>query len=181
MSELKRRKCRECRELFCPEPRSRKSQQYCSKAPCRSSSKAASQKRWLSKPENRNYFCGPEHVERVRLWRAKHPGYWRRCGQSTLQDVCTSQGTETTNESVDFPVTALQDIISAQPYVIIGLIANLAGTALQDDIASAGRKLLRLGQDIVAGKSDDQKTNIVPPQSALYAKAVQLARPAAGP
>ena len=41
------------------------------------------------KPENRNYFRGPVHVERVRVWRAAHPGYWRshqHCNPVALQD-----------------------------------------------------------------------------------------------
>ena len=46
--------------------------------PCRQASKAASQRRWLRKPDNRDYFSGPTHVERVRQWRQAHPGYWRR-------------------------------------------------------------------------------------------------------
>ena len=44
---------------------------------CRKASKTASQKRWLQKPENQDYFCGPENVKRVQLWREDNPGYWR--------------------------------------------------------------------------------------------------------
>lgn len=36
-----------------------------------------SQKFWLAKVENREYWRGPEQVERVRQWRAVHSGYWR--------------------------------------------------------------------------------------------------------
>lgn len=46
---------------------------------------------------------------------------------------------------------ALQDVIAAQPFVLIGLIANLTGSALQEDIAESSRRLLRLGQDIIGG------------------------------
>ena len=37
--------------------------------------KEASQKRWLRKPENQNYFRGPENVRRVQEWRIANPGY----------------------------------------------------------------------------------------------------------
>jgi hypothetical protein len=37
---------------------------------------------------------------------------------------------------------ALQDVIAAQPFVLIGLIANLTGSALQEDIAESSRRLL---------------------------------------
>jgi len=52
-------------------------QGYCDKPGCRKASKADSQRRWLQKEENRGYFSGPEHVQRVQRWRAAHPGYWR--------------------------------------------------------------------------------------------------------
>jgi hypothetical protein len=35
-------------------------------------SKAASQARWLAKPENQNYFRGPVNVAWVQAWRAPH-------------------------------------------------------------------------------------------------------------
>ena len=44
----------------------------------------------------------------------------------------------------------LQDLLTAQPAVLVGLIAHLAGTPLQDDIVRAIDRLLRLGQDILA-------------------------------
>jgi hypothetical protein len=40
--------------------------------------------------------------------------------------------------------------LSAQPAVLIGLIAHLVGTPLQDDIAHTTARLLRLGNDILA-------------------------------
>jgi Resolvase, N terminal domain/Helix-turn-helix domain len=51
-----RRKCKCCRKLFRPDPRNRRHQYYCSAPACRAASKAASQARWLAKPENQNYF-----------------------------------------------------------------------------------------------------------------------------
>ena len=52
---------------------------------CRKASKADSQRRWLQKPENRDYFRGPEHVQRVQRWREAHPGYWRRAKAGRLR------------------------------------------------------------------------------------------------
>ena len=40
--------------------------------------------------------------------------------------------------------------LRAQPAVLIGLIAHIVGTPLQDDIARTTDRLLRLGQDILA-------------------------------
>ena len=66
MSTRTRRKCRHCAQLFRPDPRNALHQRYCSAPACRRASKAASQRRWLAKAANRDYFRGPELVARVR-------------------------------------------------------------------------------------------------------------------
>jgi hypothetical protein len=50
--------------------------------------------------------------------------------------------------------TALQEICAAQPIVLMGLIAHLSGSALQQDIARTSRRLLQLGHDILGGRVD---------------------------
>jgi hypothetical protein len=76
MMRRRRHKCRHCGELFHLDPRNQYHQKYCSEPACRRSSKTASQKRWLAKSHNRDYFRGPAHVARVRAWRAA----FRQCG-----------------------------------------------------------------------------------------------------
>ena len=66
MTKRRRPKCLNCGQLFRPDPRNLRHQRYCSASVCRKASKAASQARGLAKPQNRNYFRGPEHVARVR-------------------------------------------------------------------------------------------------------------------
>jgi len=85
-------KCLGCGEIFAVDVRNRGRQKYCPRRDCRAAGKAARQRRWLKKSENQNYFSGPEHVARVRAWRAAHPGYWRshRRGRGgALQDALT--------------------------------------------------------------------------------------------
>lgn len=147
-----RRKCKCCLKLFRPDPRNRRHHCYCSAPDCRAASKAASQARWLAKPENQDYFRGPVNVARVRAWRSRHPGYWRRgrCVGPALQDISTAQPTGSAAETGDAAGSSLQELLSAQPAVLIGLIAHLVGTPLQDDIVRTTDRLLRLGQDILA-------------------------------
>ena len=150
-----RRKCKCCHKLFRPDPRNRRHQIYCSETACRAASKAASQARWVAKPENQNYFRGPVHVARVRTWRSRHPRYWRQ-GQhagSALQDVSMAQPVGSAGKTGDVASAPLQELLSAQPAVLIGLIAHLAGTPLQDDIVRTAGRLLRLGQDILAASA----------------------------
>jgi hypothetical protein len=50
----------------------------------------------------------------------------------------------------DIAGSPLQELLLAQPAVLIGLIAHLVGTPLQDDIVRTTDRLLRLGNDILA-------------------------------
>lgn len=151
MAAGNRRKCKCCLQLFRPDPRNWRHQRYCSARPCRAASKAASQGRWLAKPENQDYFRGPENAARVKAWRSRHPGYGRkgRRKSSALQDVSAAQPVAPTGKTDDFAGPPLQEVLSPQDAVLIGLIAHIVGTPLQDDIARAAGRLLRLGQDIL--------------------------------
>ena len=151
MSGTIRIKCRHCQQLFTPDARNATRQRYCSKPGCRKQSKAESQQRWLQKPENRDYFRGPEHIERVKRWRAANPGYWRSRNrrQVALQDPLTAQVAVNNTNLHPAPKAALQDLLIQQPAVMVGLIAQLTGFALQDDIARAARRMQQLGNDIL--------------------------------
>ena len=136
MMGINRKKCKNCKELFIPDPRNAKRQKYCRKPECRKASKAASQERWLAKPENQGYFSGTENVERVQLWRKAHPGYWRgkrQNGQNTLQDSLNSQPAENKDDNAEF-----------------------AQDALQDDIFLTLRNMQKLGQDIITNLTHSQ-------------------------
>jgi len=151
MKPTQKRKCTHCHTFFLPDARNIRHQQYCGKPACRQASKTASRRKWLQKPENHDYFRGPENVRRVRQWRATHPGYWRRkpsTSQTALQDLSNRQLAENNQNTVKSESRALQDLLTAQPFVLLGLIANFTGTALQDDIDSTLRRLQQLGRDI---------------------------------
>ena len=93
MTKNKRRRCLQCRHLFHRDPRTRTQQRFCAAPACRAASKKASQQRWLRKPENRDYFCGAQHVNRVRAWRAKRPEYGQEPALSAepLQEMIMAQ------------------------------------------------------------------------------------------
>ena len=101
MAGVQRRKCKCCHKLFRPDPRNRYHQRYCAAPSCRAASKAASQARWLAAPENRDYFRGPVNVARVRAWRARNPGYWRK-RRVALQDRLLEQPVDSTNKKANF-------------------------------------------------------------------------------
>lgn len=168
-------KCRHCGEMFEPDARNRGRQRYCMKAPCRKARKAASQRSWLSKEGNRDYFRGAANVERVRTWREAHPGYWkrrRRAKSDALQDILIAQATDAPVEAKQDGEVALQDLLNAQPPVVVGLIAHLTGTTLQDDIAAMTRTLHSRGRAVLgidAGRPYYAKTPDRSKPGAAYA------------
>jgi hypothetical protein len=160
MRKTEKKKCRHCRRLFVPDHRNREKQNYCQEGPCRKVSKKASQKKWLRKPENEDYFSNPDNVERVQKWRKGVPEYWKRTKRSTtLQDLLSVQSAEN-NENIDQKDAqpqkhALQDFLMAQSPVIIGLIYNLTGSALQEDIANTLLRMQQFGQEILFPKTQN--------------------------
>jgi len=170
MKSIKQTKCCHCGKLFIPDARNRSRQKHCFNPACRKASKAASQKKWLSKPENQNYFSGPENVQRVQEWRKRNPGYWRRSAKKrdALQDSLTAQPSENKDDNPQNTGFALQDALIMQPAVLLGLIANITGNALQDDIVNTLRGLQQLGADILknspqtkGGNHDCQNTDFI--------------------
>ena len=141
MKTNRRRKCKHCGKLYWVSPRRRKYQRYCGEAACQKASHAASHRRWLAKPENQGHFSGSENVERVRAWREAHPGYWRRDAKRrhVLQDVKFAQPIDAQNDNPVLTQDALQDVVSSQQALLVGVISSLTGSALQDEIAQTMR------------------------------------------
>jgi hypothetical protein len=152
-------KCLHCKEVRWCDPRKRGRQRYCAEPECRRASKAASQRRWMRRPENRDYFRGKANCERVREWRLANPGYWRRKGsggKTALQDLVKSQSVEgqrieskEARNALQEQPHALQEMCLSQPALLVGLIAVMTGHTLQDEIARSARSLLSRGRDIL--------------------------------
>ncbi len=151
MKRVRKRKCQNCNDHFLPDYRNRNRQVFCAKPQCRKASKTYSQRRWLKKPQNKDYFQGAPNVERVRNWRKSHPDYWYKTPdkKNALQDSLSAETVDSSRVAGYLNQNALQDILSAQPLVLLGLIAKLTGSALQDDIATTARYLRQLGEDIL--------------------------------
>lgn len=186
------RKCRNCREFFVADCRNRKRQAYCSKPSCRQASKRAAQRRWLSSSKGQGYFQGSWNVDRVRRWRAAHPGYGKRSvpkAAETLQDLLPSQVTEKAADMHGMGRDALQDLCSLQPALIVGLIANLTGSTLQDEIAQTSRRFIDSGLDILqcaslhrlkGGPDNGGQTNSLSGSSSSSSATVQLGGSSSG-
>jgi hypothetical protein len=150
----------------------------------------ANQQSWLSQPENRDYFRGPDNVKRVQQWRAEHPGYGKRQSgkpRRALQEACSAQvavGEELVQKQApQDSLPALQELCQVKTPLLVGLIAQFTDTALQEDIVTYTRRLIARGQDILDQPSRrlakgnivyDAKENPAPATPAASAGAVQL-------
>jgi len=147
-----RRKCLNCKGLFLPDYRNAQRQCYCQKADCRKARKRESQRAWLAKPENQNYFRDDKNAERVRNWQQEHRGYWKntaRYRRRTLQDGCAEPTPAAQELGPHSSSRTLQDLCSLQVPLLVGLISMLVGSTLPDDIATSTRRLLDKGHDIL--------------------------------
>ena len=184
MKRSRRHNCRNCGQLYEPDPRSRWHQKYCSQAACQKVSKTVSHRRWRHSSKGRDYFKGSANVLRVQAWRKSHPGYSRK-KPTALQDILSPQTITTQGNKPDLNRDALQDFSSPQGFALLGLVAKLTGLSLQEDIASTTRSLISLGQEYYGlnngGRSDASgKTGYMSSAVAQSAAAVQLDRPSVG-
>jgi hypothetical protein len=165
MSAPSSRTCLHCRAAFVPCPTHRTTQHYCAKPECRKASKAAAQARWRQQPHNRAYFRGPEHVERVRRWRARHPGYWRKkppppalalqdfaCPQSSPAELFTTAPAGGPRPAESPRGDALQDLADLQVPLLAGVVSLLLGDALQGRFAELTRQLVDRGKRVLAAE-----------------------------
>ena len=90
-------------------------------------------------------------MKRVQAWRKSHPWYWRQ-KTALLQDDSTEQPIDNQVDKPCLVEHALQDDFLTQPALLVGVIATLTGSALQDAIAQTIRQLHHRGQMILNPK-----------------------------
>lgn len=147
----RKRKCHCCGGLYKPDPRVKIKQMYCCAPECRKASQAASWASWFNRPENRDYYKGPEQIAKTQDWRRRNPGYWRKATttKNALPKEITAQDAGMQGDSASLNFDALPKEIFSQQALLVGLIANLTGSALPKEIAESSRRFIHLGQDIL--------------------------------
>ncbi len=154
---IRRRRCKNCHDLYLPDPRHLKRQKFCDKPECKIVSKKYSQQKWLEKLKNRDYFAGSEHVIRVQQWREQNPCYWKRKKSKkipslfdhALQDTRLSKMLDSKGFQLSLTQDTLQDMLSGKTLVIIGFNPHLNKIALQDIIETEDKKTITLTPDIL--------------------------------
>ena len=106
-------------------------------------------------PPTPTTFKGSANSERVRQWRARHPGYWRRSGNPNLPSAKAPCNAMQPENPVHQPLKpepgpiTLQDLSLPYPPVLVGLVALHLGSALQEDIRPQLDLLARNGLAIL--------------------------------
>jgi hypothetical protein len=167
-------------------------QKYCSKPDCRKARKAESQRQWLAKESNRDYFRGLSNTERVRQWRKKNPQYWKRPPKAsgTLQDLVSAQAVEKEALAETTSQAPLQDLVSKQDPLLLGLITQLIDSPLQDHVEQTTLRLISQGLSFLDMRSrgktkgtthENQKAGAVSGASTPGAGPIQLDRSTVNP
>ncbi len=113
--KIRRRRCKNCDDLFKPDPHNLKRQKFCKKPECKEASKRYSQQQWLMKPKNIGHFSGPANVIRVQQWHQQNPGYWKRKESKKVTSLIKG---------------ALQDIIDFTDQGTVKLVPNVLKTLI---------------------------------------------------
>jgi hypothetical protein len=129
-------------------------------------SKAQSQRRWASKPENREIYANGDSTERVREWRKRHPGYRKTRKKKTAvvqQDLLIEQtaGKEQLAETRSQQTSGVQqDLWKKQDDLMVGLISHMADTVQQEIIVGIIDQFISKGRAVLgktsAGPNYDQ-------------------------
>ena len=118
-------------------------------------------RRWREQPEHEDWWRGEWNVRRVREWRARHPGYWKRWKRKktvALQIAITpTQAAEVKVDSspvgADCATNRVPELLKTQSPVVVGLIAQMygsgSGIALQSAIAEVAARLFEKGRAVI--------------------------------
>lgn len=117
-------------------------------------SRQDSQQRWIKKTGNGAYHSGPEHVARVKAWREANPGYWRKHevaegGPPTSAEAQIGLREMLRDFALQDTCVALQDSWNPQLVALLGILAWLRGSALQETIAGDLREIMLTGYAIL--------------------------------
>jgi hypothetical protein len=102
--------------------------------------------------------------------------------------VIPEQPVDHKSDKANLTEPALQDVFLAQPALLVGVIATLTGSALQEEIVQTIRQLHHRGQAILdptfgiatKGTDDADQAGVMSGATAAGARAVQLGRSAVG-
>lgn len=149
-------RCNGCGRRFIPDPRARKRQRFCRAQECKRASQAASQAKWLSKPENSHYFKGPGNALRVKLWRSANPRAKKPPQQKAMQRLIQPALANA------LKACGVQDLNERQLALVLGVVSALARSSVQDVIARRIRQFMFAGYAVLRPDDDTVPRSVRP-------------------
>jgi hypothetical protein len=130
----RRKRCRFCKELFCPDPRIKARQIACSKRECQRARKKENQDSWVA----RHSDCFTKRYVNIKAWRQQHPDYQRRWRREH-PEVRTrdNQGRRQRRKLAHLARAEIQDSISLQKPIkkaVKPYLVRAGGAEIQDSI-----------------------------------------------
>jgi len=113
------KRCRYCRRLFKPDPRTEYEQRVCSGAECQKQRKRDYQKKWCEK--NPTYFHG--QYPRVKQWLDEHPGYLKKYRRNKRKHPGTYNKKKKRRKAVSLP--ELRSLLETRVVEIEQIFRNL--------------------------------------------------------
>jgi hypothetical protein len=132
------------------------------------------------------YWSGSWNVDRVREWRAANPEYWKRTGRKSERPLQNAmKPTEVTAPPMNKPESSgacvtrrVPALLQAQSPVVLGLIAQITGSALQDAILEVTTRLFENGQAVLGisapGKNEERAKQTNPQRPAAAAATAKI-------
>lgn len=143
------RRCASCKELFFPDARTRHRQTFCGKIECQETRMAENRRSWLAKPENAHYGRdNPKAKQKTKEWRKQHPGYWKRSKRTVSGTLPEQRMAGKYGGSGPNGGPLPEERWSDHP-VIMGIIAEITGSTLPEQIAATYRDLVAKGREIL--------------------------------
>jgi len=147
------RRCKGCKQLFFPDPRTWQRQTFCGKAECQEARMRKNRREWLARPDNEHYWRdNQKSKDRVREWRKRNPGYWkrtRRTSEGTLQEEIEPKKIGRKRGRGAFGRPPLPEERRRDDILIMGIIAEITGSTLPEDIARTYRRIVAKGREIL--------------------------------
>ncbi len=153
MKKLKIR-CRNCGNYFYPDKYNSHHQKYCSRIECRKASNRASSKTYRKKKSKEAAFRESES-SRARDWYSKHSlkvkNRKKSCKKVSEKKVIRDFAQV---EKLKDEMVSLRDFANLQSFILQGVIYQLTGFGLRDDISNYIRRMYDKGREVSAASPE---------------------------
>ncbi len=147
---MKHRKirCRNCGKYFYPDKYNYHHQKYCSRTECRRASRRQSSNKYREK-KSRDLSYRQSESNRAKDWYSKHSlkvkNRKKSCKKVSSKEVLRDFAQV---EKIQIDISVLRDFANLQSIILQGVISQLTGCGLRDDISNYIRRMYDRGREV---------------------------------